>query len=221
MFRANLEDPFEGPHQNSDIITHGKSPQDADMAMVLIHGRGASAKSILTLTDEFDNDNIHYLAPEATGYTWYPYSFLEPTEKNEPGLSSGLQLIFNIISNLEKDGFLKERIILLGFSQGACLATEFVARHPARYGGIIALSGGLIGENVKSEEYEGDLDGTPYFVGCSDVDPHIPVERVDESAEVMENLGANVIKKIYPGMGHTVNHDEIAHIKKILNTVRS
>lgn len=219
MFRANSEEPFEGPHQKSNIVTGGVSTADAELAMVMIHGRGASAESIITLANEFDTGNIHYRAPQASQHTWYPYSFLQPTEQNEPGLSSGLQVIFDIISNLEKGGIAKQKIILLGFSQGACLATEFVARHPAKYGGLIALSGGLIGETVHPEKYEGDLDGTAYFVGCSDADPHIPVERVDESVQIMKKLGAQVTKKIYPGMGHTVNRDEIDHIKKIISNL--
>lgn len=221
MFRANSENPFKGPHQNSNIVTYGRSPEDANLAMIMIHGRGASAESIITLSNEFDMGNIHYRAPQASQSTWYPYSFLQPTERNEPGLSSGLQVIFDIISDIEEKGISKEKIILLGFSQGACLATEFVARHPARYGGLIALSGGLIGESVQSENYEGDLNGTPYFVGCSDVDPHIPVERVEESVKILKNLGADITKKIYPGMGHTVNQDEMDHIKKMIDVVRS
>lgn len=221
MFRANSEEPFKGPHQNSKIVTHGVAPDEADLAMIMIHGRGASAESIITLSNEFDTGDIHYRAPQADQFTWYPYSFLLPTERNEPGLSSGLQLIFDMISDLENEGIPKEKIILLGFSQGACLSTEFVARHPAKYGGLVALSGGLIGDSIKKENYKGDLQGTPYFVGCSDVDPHIPVERVDDSVEVLKSLGADITKKIYPGMGHTVNQDEIDHIKKILNTVRS
>jgi predicted esterase len=218
MFRANSEKPFQGPHQNSNIVTHGVSPEEAEFAMIMIHGRGASAESIITLSNEFDTGNIHYRAPQANQFTWYPYSFLQPTERNEPGLSSGLQVIFDIISDLENEGIPKKKIVLLGFSQGACLATEFVARHPSQYGGLIALSGGLIGESVQTENYEGDLKGTPYFVGCSDIDPHIPVERVDDSVKVLEKLGADVTRKIYPGMGHTVNEDEIFHIKKILES---
>lgn len=218
MFKANSEELFEGPHQNSKIVTHGVSPEEADLAMIMIHGRGASAESIITLSNEFDTGNIHYRAPQADQFTWYPYSFLQPTERNEPGLSSGLQLIFDIISDLESEGIPKSKIVLLGFSQGACLATEFVARHPAKYGGLIALSGGLIGESIKKENYDGNLEGTPYFVGCSDVDPHIPVERVDESVEVMKKLRAKVTKQIYPGMGHTVNQDEIDHIENIISS---
>lgn len=186
--------------------------------MIMIHGRGASAESIITLSNEFDTGNIHYRAPQADQFTWYPYSFLQPTKQNEPGLSSGLQLIFDMISDLENEGIAKENILLLGFSQGACLSTEFVARHPGKYGGLIALSGGLIGDSIKKENYDGDLENTPYFVGCSNVDPHIPVERVDDSVEVLQNLGADITKKIYPGMGHTVNQDEIDHIKKIISS---
>lgn len=221
MFRVNSAKPFQGPHQKSIIATSGIPVEEADLAIIMIHGRGASAESILTLANEFDTGNIHYRAPQADQFTWYPYSFLAPVEKNEPGLSSGLQVIFDIIADLENEGISKTKIILLGFSQGACLATEFVARHPARYGGLIALSGGLIGESVQKEEYKGDLDGTPYFVGCSDIDPHIPVERVDESVDVLKNMGASIIKRIYPGMGHTVNNDEIEHIKNMLKSMRS
>lgn len=218
MFRAHSKNPFQGPHQNSKVVTHGVSPDEADLAMIMIHGRGASAQSIITLSNEFDTGKIHYRAPQADQFTWYPYSFLQPTERNEPGLSSGIQLIFDLISDLENEGIPKGKIILLGFSQGACLSTEFVARHPAKYGGLIALSGGLIGDSIKKDMYEGDLKGTPYFVGCSDIDPHIPVERVNESVEVLEKLGAKVNKKIYQGMGHTVNQDEIEQIKKIISS---
>ena len=221
MFRANSAKPFSGPHQKTGVATTGVSASEAKAAMILVHGRGASAESILTLSNEFDTSELHYAAPQAEHFTWYPYSFLAPTSQNEPGLSSGLQAIFDILSNLEEEGIPKEKIIIAGFSQGACLATEFVARHPARYGGVIALSGGLIGDSVAFENYTGSLDRTPYFVGCSDVDPHIPVERVHESAEVMEKLGAEVTKKIYPGMGHTVIEDEISNAKKIITDVLS
>ncbi|TVQ02946.1 MAG: phospholipase [Balneolaceae bacterium] len=222
MFKANKENPFQGPHQNMSIVTAGRKPAQADAAMVLIHGRGATADSILTLANEFDNaDQLHLVAPQASQFTWYPYSFLAPTEKNEPGLSSGLQVIFDIITSLESEGIPAHKIILLGFSQGACLASEFVARHPAKYGGLIALSGGLIGDVISPENFSGSLEGTPYFVGCSDIDAHIPVERVHDSAAVMEKLGASVLKKIYPGMGHTVNEDEISEAKKIIDRVLS
>lgn len=221
MFRANSENPFNGPHQKTGVSTAGAPVSEAKAAMILVHGRGASAKSILTLGNEFNTSELHYVAPQADQFTWYPYSFLAPTTHNEPGLSSGLQAIFDILTNLEMEGLSKEKIIIAGFSQGACLATEFVARHPAKYGGVIALSGGLIGDSVSADNYTGTLNNTPYFVGCSDVDPHIPVERVHESAEVMERLGAAVTKMIYPGMGHTVNEDEIMNAKKIISDVLS
>ncbi|MCC5907553.1 MAG: dienelactone hydrolase family protein [Balneolaceae bacterium] len=222
MFKASSDNPFQGPHQKTGNVTAGENPEDAKAAMVMVHGRGASAESILTLANDLgDISGFHFAAPRASQSTWYPYSFLEPTERNEPGLSSGLQAIFDIIENLESGGIPKGKIILLGFSQGACLASEFVARHPARYGGVVALSGGLIGDSVDADNYSGSLDGTPYFVGCSDIDPHIPVERVHESADVFEKMKADVTKKIYPGMGHTVIADEIEEVNKIIDRVLS
>jgi phospholipase/carboxylesterase len=217
MFRANSENPFKGPHQNSNIARAGASPDDAIAAMIFIHGRGASAESILMLADEFKTDGFHLAAPQASGFQWYPHSFLAPTERNEPGLSSGLQVIHDMIADLESKEINRDKIILLGFSQGACLASEFVARHPAKYGGLIALSGGLIGDSVSPKNYSGSLENTPVFLGCSDIDPHIPVERVDETSGILEGLGADLTKKIYPGMGHTVNEDEINNTQKILN----
>lgn len=219
MFKASSEKPFDGPHQKNSPVIKGAAPNKADAAMILIHGRGATAESILMLTDEFGENNLHYAAPQANQFQWYPNSFLAPIEQNEPGLSSGLQAIFDIVSELEEAGISKDKIILLGFSQGACLASEFVARHPAQYGGLVALSGGLIGETVSAENYSGSVESTPYFLGCSDIDPHIPVERVHESAEILEQLGADVTKQIYPGMGHTVNRNEIEHIKKLIREV--
>lgn len=222
MYIANSDHPIQGPHQQEKTIVTGKEPEYADAAMIFVHGRGASADSILTLVNELDDtENMHFAAPQAKNYTWYPYSFLMPTEQNEPGISSGLQAIYDIIEDLNERGIPKEKIILLGFSQGACLASEYVARHPARYGGLIAFSGGLIGEKVIAENYSGDLKGTPYFVGCSDIDSHIPEERAHESAAVMEKLGAAVTKKIYPGMGHTVTPDQLRHAQMIVNSVLS
>ncbi|TVR17144.1 MAG: phospholipase [Balneolaceae bacterium] len=220
MFTATKENPFEGPHQKSRTVTAGAEPENAKGAIIMVHGRGATAESILTLANDFENiGQLHLAAPQASQNTWYPYSFLMPTEKNEPGLASGLQAIFNIMANLEDKGISRDKIIFLGFSQGACLASEFVARHPAKYGGLISFSGGLIGDAVEADNYSGSLDGTPYFTGCSDVDSHIPEERVHKSAEVFEKLGADVTKKIYPGMPHTIIQDEIAEASKIINRV--
>jgi predicted esterase len=219
LFRVDKENPFKGPHQNQKTASGGIDLAEADSAMIMIHGRGASAESIISLANEFEHQNkIAFIALQASGFTWYPYSFLAPTEKNQPGLNSGLQAISDLIVEIEKEGISKEKIFLLGFSQGACLATEFVARHPEKYAGIIGLSGGLIGDIIDPSVYSGDLEGTPIFLGCSNVDPHIPKERVDETESVFEKLKGKVTKKIYPGMGHLVNEDEIAHIQQLLNS---
>ncbi|MGK7368566.1 MAG: alpha/beta hydrolase [Candidatus Halalkalibacterium sp. M3_1C_030] len=217
LFRVNPENPFHGPHQGKPVAKAGTSPEKAEAAMILVHGRGASAESMLLFAEEFDRDHIHYRAIQADRHTWYPNSFLAPKEQNQPGISSGLQAIFDEITFLNNIGIPTEKIVLLGFSQGACLSSEFAARHPQRYGGVVALSGGLIGPEVKLENYSGSFEGTAIFMGCSDHDPHIPQERVHETADILKALGANVTKKIYPGMGHTVNEDEIAHVKQMLD----
>tara|TARA_R110002124_G_scaffold287350_1_gene473575 strand:- start:2114 stop:2785 length:672 start_codon:yes stop_codon:yes gene_type:complete len=219
LFKVSSGRSFSGPHQNQNIAQAGPNLKDAKAVMIMIHGRGASAESIIGLANEFDHkDQITFLAPQASGFTWYPYSFLAPTDQNQPGLNSGLQAIFDLVVKAENEGIKKDKIFIFGFSQGACLATEFVARHPDFYGGLIALSGGLIGDSVSSKNYEGSLEGTEVFLGCSDVDPHIPKERVDETEEVFTKLGGNIIKKIYPGMGHLVNEDEIAEVQRILDS---
>ncbi|MAO65363.1 MAG: phospholipase [Balneola sp.] len=220
LFRVTEDTNFEGPHQSTQVLKGGVDASEADAAMIMIHGRGATAQSILPLADEFDtNLKLTLRAPQASGNTWYPNSFMAPSENNEPGISSGLQQIFTIVEELKSEGFSEDQIYLLGFSQGACLVSEFVARHPKKYGGLIALSGGLIGEgtSIPADNYSGDLSGTPVFMGCSDVDAHIPKERVNESAEVFSQLNADVNKKLYPGMGHTVTHDEIEEINQLLN----
>ena len=205
------------PHAGQPVRTSGVPAEEATAALVLLHGRGASAESILTLTDELgDLSGFAYAAPQAAGHTWYPYSFLAPLEQNEPWLSSALEAVGAVVSGLEEAGLDASRIVLLGFSQGACLALEFAARHARRYGGVVAFSGGLIGPDGTPRDYAGDLGGTPVFLGCSDVDPHIPAGRVHESADVLERLGADVTKRIYPGMGHTVNDDELAWARALL-----
>jgi predicted esterase len=199
------------PHQNQPIYTSGKPLEQAQAAMILVHGRGATAESILTLAEELHHPDIAYLAPQAAGYTWYPYSFLSPIEQNEPGISSGITVIETLVNDISAAGIPHERILIGGFSQGACLATEYCARHARRYGGLLGFSGGLIGPNGTPRDYAGSLDGTPVFLGCSDMDPHIPKERVELTAEVLGKLGANVTMRLYAGMGHTINQDEIDH----------
>jgi predicted esterase len=210
-------DQAGGRHQGNPILRAGKSLEEAEAAMVMLHGRGASARDILALSEELRGEKFAYLAPQAANFTWYPYSFLAPIERNEPWLSSALNLVAEVLNQISEAGVPAERTILLGFSQGACLASEYVARNPRRYGGLVAFSGGLIGPEIKKWEYSGTLEGTPVFLGCSDVDPHIPKERVQETAEVLRAMGAEVTAKLYPGMGHTVNRDEIKHAREIMN----
>ena len=188
--------------------------------MVMVHGRGATAESILTLVPALDRPRFAYLAPQAGGNTWYPYSFLAPIPSNEPGISSGLQAIREVLDRVREAGIPLERAMLLGFSQGACLALEFAARHARRYGGVAGLSGGLIGPDGTPRDYSGSMDGTPVFLGCSDVDPHIPRERVELSAEVMRQLGAAVTMRLYRGMGHLVNDDELDHVRAMMDALR-
>ncbi len=220
LFQIDPKNLFSGPHQNQPVVTGGAKIDDAKMSIILIHGRGASAQSMMMFADEFVGDHIHYRAIQAKRHTWYPRSFMAPKEMNQPGINSGLQAIYDQISELNEGGIPTEKIILLGFSQGACLTTEFAARHPQRFGGIVGFSGGLIGEEVDPENYQGSLEQTPVFLGCSDRDPHIPQERVDLTEEVFEKLGANVTKKIYVGMAHTVNKDEIEYAQNIINNIR-
>lgn len=217
LFRIDPDNPVHGPHQGKPVAKTGASPEKANAAMILVHGRGASADSMLLFADEFERNDIHYRAIQADRHTWYPQSFLAPREQNQPGIFSGLQAIYDQITDLNKAGIPTDRIVLLGFSQGACLASEFAARHPQRFGGVVALSGGLIGPEINSDNYSGSFEKTSVFMGCSDHDPHIPQERVYQTAEILGSLNANVIKKIYPNMGHTVNEDEIEHIKQMLD----
>ena len=185
-------------------------------AMVMLHGRGATAESILTLATELDAADFAYLAPQAGGNSWWPQSFLAPIAANEPGISSAMQAVADVLARVAAGGIPAERTVLLGFSQGACLAAEFAARHPHRYGGVASLSGGLIGPDGTPRDYPGSLAGTPVFLGCSDVDFHIPADRVRLSATVLEQLGGAVTMRLYPGLGHTINEDELAAVRSIM-----
>lgn len=205
-----------GPHQNQPLATHGEPLESARAAMIMVHGRGAQATDILDLAGEIRQPCIAYLASQAADRSWYPYPFMTPIEQNEPGISSGLQVLADLMAQIAEHGIAAEKTLLLGFSQGACLALEFAARHAQRYGGVVGLSGGLIGPAGTPRDYPGSLDGTPVFLGCSDVDPHIPKERVTESAEVLEALGAEVTARLYPNLGHTINLDELKFIRKMV-----
>jgi len=207
------------PHQDQRLYAEGAPLESARAAVVLVHGRGATASSILELRTAMNFRDVAYLAPQASGNTWYPYSFLAPLERNEPGLSSGLQALADAVAVAERAGLPPERMVLGGFSQGACLAAEFAARNARRFGGLLILSGGVIGPLGMVHSYPGSLAGTPVFIGCSDRDPHIPLARVNETADIFRSLGADVILKIYPDMGHTIVKDEIDHADRIIRSI--
>jgi predicted esterase len=207
------------PHEGQPVRQSGEPLARARAAMVMVHGRGSSADNILSLSQELAVPGFAYLAPQAAGHTWYPYSFLSPIEQNEPGISSGLSAIAAVLETIERGGVPTERVMLLGFSQGACLSLEFSARAARRYGGIAGLSGGLIGPEGTPRDYAGTLAGTPVFLGCSDVDPHIPAPRVVETATVLRRLGAEVDMRLYPGLGHTINQDELEAVREMMRRV--
>ncbi len=207
----------QDPHAGQPVLRAGSPVADARLVAIMIHGRGASAENILQLAREFHAADIAYLAPQAAGSTWYPYSFLSPIEQNEPGISSGLRVIERLIDDVTRQGIQPERIVLMGFSQGACLSLEFAARHPRQYAAIAGFSGGVIGPPGTPRDYAGTFDRTPVFLGCSDVDPHIPLERVHETAAVFRRMGASVDERIYPGMGHTVANDELEAVDALLS----
>ncbi len=209
------------PHADQPRVTLGRPLGVGAAAMILVHGRGATPDNILELADALPHPDFTYLAPAASGNTWYPYSFMADIPSNEPGISSGLAVLDSLVERVMEAGVPARRIVLAGFSQGACLMSEFAVRRARRYGGILAFSGGLIGPPGTVWSQEGDFDGTPAFFGCSDVDAHVPRSRVDESARVLAGMGANVEKRIYPGMGHLINEDEIAFARSVVEAVGS
>jgi predicted esterase len=204
------------PHASQPVLHAGEPLESARGAIVMIHGRGASADSILSLFPELNVDGLAVVAPQAAGGTWYPQSFLAPIELNQPYLDSALKKIESVVADLISRGVPTERIAILGFSQGACLASEFAARHPRKYGAVMALTGGLIGPAGTPREYAGSLTGTPMFLGASDPDPHVPFSRVEETRDVLQRMGATVELRRYPGMPHTINQDEIEACRALL-----
>jgi predicted esterase len=207
-----------GPHDGQPLLLTGEPLELATAAMILVHGRGASAHDIMTIGAELAQPGFAYLAPEAAGNAWYPNRFMEPLESNEPWLSSALETLARTLRMVE-ESVPAENVILLGFSQGGCLALEFAARNALRYGALVGLSAGLIGPDGTSRDYPGSLDGTPVFLGCSDVDPHIPASRVEESGEILARLGGRVTVELYPGMGHEVNADELRRIRELMSAL--
>lgn len=207
------------PHAAPPVISAGPVPAESGAAVIMLHGRNAAPANILDLVPRLNRPDWSYLAPAAANRTWYPLTFLSPIVENEPWLSSAIRAVERLVRETIEDGVPSRRIVLLGFSQGACLASEYAVRHPRRYGGIIAFSGGLIGPPGTTWTSARSLAGTRAFFGCSDVDAHVPKTRVDESAAVFTRMGARVTKRIYPGMGHLVNDDEIAAAQRLLDGV--
>jgi phospholipase/carboxylesterase len=191
------------------IITAGKKITEAKKILIMIHGRGGTAENILSLAEHLDVKDYALVAPQATNNTWYPYSFIAPIQQNEPWLTSALSILSDVVNGYIAQGFTEKQIYFLGFSQGACLTLEFVTRNAARYGGVVAFTGGLIGDKIYREHYSGDFGGTPVFIGSSDPDMHVPVERVYATSNILKEMNADVTEKIYPNMGHTITQDEI------------
>lgn len=207
------------PHAGEPLASAGRPLGESPTVVIMVHGRNAGPSNILDLVPRLGRPDLTYLAPAAAGRTWYPLSFMAEKEKNEPGLSSGLWVLRALVEDVVARGIGRDHIVLLGFSQGACLTAEFAVEHAARYGGVILYSGGVIGPPGTAWEYPGSFDGTPIFLGCSDVDAHVPKTRVDETAAVFTRMGAAVTERIYPGMGHLVNDDEIAFTRGVLAAI--
>jgi predicted esterase len=212
---------MSNPHKGQPVATSGRPLEESRGAAVMMHGRGRDTDDILGVAERVDEETFAYVAPAAEGNSWYPYSFMEPTQENEPRLSYALEVLDDTVNGLAERGIPKREIVLAGFSQGACLVAEYAARHAERWGGILIFTGGLIGPPGMRWDYEGYFDGTPVFLGTSDVDEFVPEERVRESANVFEKMGANVTLRVYSGMGHIVNDDEVAAAREILEGVVS
>ena len=195
-------------HQKQ-IITAGTPLDKAKGALVMLHGRGGTAENIISLAGEFNIENLAIIAPQASNHSWYPYSFMMPVAQNQPALDSALQIIGELVDDLLAKGIPPEHIYFAGFSQGACLTLEYVARNAKRFGGVIAFTGGLIGKELATINYAGDFNNTPALITTGDPDPHVPLSRVEESAAILKNLNADVTVKVYKGRPHTITGDEI------------
>jgi len=217
----NMPGPHGGrwpdPHAGQPVLRAGPAPEEAPATLILLHGRGASAEDILSLGEAIGLRELSALAPQAAGNTWYPQSFLAPLESNQPYLDSALGKLDSIVAELLARGVASDRVALLGFSQGACLTCEFIARTPRRYGAVMALTGGLIGPPGTPRDFPGSLAGTPVFLGASDPDPHVPFARVKETEGVLSRMGAAVELRRYPGMPHTINEDELTACRALLD----
>ena len=214
--QLNGSSSIGGYHSGQPVLLAGRPLGEAKAAMILLHGRGATAQSILLLAAELAHPDFVYLAPQAAGNQWYPNRFMTPLAGNEPYLSAALAVVDGLVEHLGQAGIPPEKVVLAGFSQGACLALEYAGRHARRYGGLVGFSGGLIGPPGTAWDFSGSLSGTPVFLGCSDVDFHIPAARVEETAAVLRRLGGNVTLRLYPGMDHTIVEDELAFVRGMM-----
>ncbi|TXK50527.1 phospholipase [Pontibacter qinzhouensis] len=201
-----------------DIRAYGKPLQESGKALLLVHGRGATAESILMLRQELEVEDFSLVAPQATNHSWYPYSFMAPVSQNQPALDSALDLLHTAVEHCKAEGIKSENIYLLGFSQGACLTAEYAARHAQRFGGLLLFTGGLIGSVIDTEKYQGDFAGTPVLITTGDPDPHVPVSRVDETVQLLEEKGAIVTRKIYKGRPHTILQEELELANQMLRS---
>lgn len=201
---------------SKNIITAGKDISEAKKALVLLHGRGGNARDILSLANNLDTEDFALFAPQATNNTWYPYSFMAASAQNEPGLSSALDILSDLLEELKSEGISSENIYFAGFSQGACLTAEFVTRNADKFGGVALFTGGLIGDKIYSENYNGDFKGTPVFIGTGNPDAHVPVSRVLETQKVMESLNARVNVEVYDNRPHTISQDEIIKANQLV-----
>lgn len=202
-------------HQKK-IITAGKKISEAKKALIMLHGRGATAQDILALSAHLNVEDFAIVAPQATNHTWYPYSFLSAPSQNEPWLSSAIQVIGELVQDIVAQGIAKENIYFVGFSQGACLTLEYITRNADKWGGAVAFTGGLIGDQLYKQRYAGDFKGTPVYIGTSNPDPHVPVQRVRESEEVLKSMGAEVTVDVFPNMGHTISQEEVKKANKVV-----
>ena len=198
------------------VVTQGRPLSETRKALILIHGRGATAESILSLTDYLPVADFSLFAPQATNHSWYPYSFMAPTSQNQPALDSALEQVDELVKSILDQGIPSRHIYLLGFSQGACLTAEFATRHAQPYGGLLIFTGGLIGQQLDTSNYQGNFEGTPVLITTGDPDPHVPVSRVEETVKIMEEKGAFVTKKIYKGRPHTILEEELNLARQIL-----
>ncbi|MFN3405666.1 MAG: alpha/beta hydrolase [Cytophagaceae bacterium] len=198
------------------IVSAGRNLEEAEKVLIMIHGRGALAHDILSLSRHLEVKDFALIAPQATNNTWYPLSFLAPPGQNEPWLSSALTLLGELVKDIEGKGIKRENIFFLGFSQGACLTLEFCARNADKWGGVIAFTGGLIGDKIYAENYHGSFEGTPVYIGTSDPDPHVPVDRVYNSVEILKSLKAEVTVEVFKNLGHTINQDEIDKVNSLI-----